>query len=254
MLKVSGAAVAATSILGLNACVSEAKNAPGGSGAKKKVLVIGAHPDDPETGAGGTMMMLRKMGHDVTSVYFTRGERGIKGTELDEAARIRTAEAIEACKIMDVKPLFMTQIDGDSQINAERYQEMHDLINEQKPDVVITHWPIDSHRDHVNCSALVLDAWQKLGEPFELYFFEVCAGSQTRHFFPTDFVDITPVRDLKVKATFCHKSQRPEAWYEEEHGLMDEFRGMQSGVKYGEAFVRFHRSKASGSLLDIKAE
>lgn len=250
MLKMSGAAVAGASMLGLAACAAE----PGMGTkkfSKKKILVIGAHPDDPETGAGGTMMMLKNAGHEVVSVYFTRGERGIPGTGLDESARIRTAEAEEACKIMGVRPLFMTQIDGASEITPERYEEMHNLIKTEKPDIVLTHWPIDSHRDHVICSVLVLDAWQKLDKCFELYYYEVCAGIQTRHFFPTDFVDITPVRDLKVKATFCHKSQKPEEWYEEEHGRMEEFRGMQYNVKYAEAFVRFNRTIAKGSVFDL---
>lgn len=250
MLKVSGAAVAGASLLGLEACASGGA-ASVRKAAGKKILVIGAHPDDPETGAGGTMMMLKKAGHEVVSVYMTRGERGIPGTGLEESARIRTAEAEDACRIMGVRPLFMTQIDGASEITPQRYEEMHNLILTEKPDIVITHWPIDSHRDHVICSALVLDAWEKLGKCFELYYFEVCAGIQTRHFFPTDFVDITPVRDLKVKATFCHKSQKPEEWYDEEHGRMDEFRGMQYNVKYGEAFVRFHRTVAKGSVLDF---
>lgn len=43
----------------------------------------------------------------------------------------------------------------------------------------------------------------------------------------------------------------PENWYDEEHGRMDEFRGMQYNVKYGEAFVRFHRTVAKGSVLDL---
>jgi Uncharacterized proteins, LmbE homologs len=243
MLKISGAAVATASILGLEACANEAAGGPlGKAGKAKKILVIGAHPDDPETGAGGTMMMLAKAGHDVTSVYMTRGERGIPGTAMDEAARIRTAEAEKACEVMGVKHIFMTQIDGGGEITPERYEEMHNLIKEQKPDIVITHWPIDSHRDHAICSALVLDAWFKMDHPFELYYFEVCAGIQAIHFFPTDFVDITEVRDKKVEATFCHVSQKPENWYDKEHGLMDEFRGMQAGVKYAEAFTCVHQN------------
>ena len=67
---------------------------------KKKILVIGAHPDDPETCAGGTMCLLASAGHEVVSVYLTRGEAGIKGKSHSDAAAIRVEEAMNACEVM----------------------------------------------------------------------------------------------------------------------------------------------------------
>ncbi len=58
-----------------------------------KVVCVGGHPDDPESGCGGTLSMYAAAGHKVTVIYLTRGERGIQGKSLDEAAKIRTAEA-----------------------------------------------------------------------------------------------------------------------------------------------------------------
>ena len=49
------------------------------SGKYKKALVIGAHPDDPETICGGTMLVLKNQGCEVVSVYLTSGEAGING-------------------------------------------------------------------------------------------------------------------------------------------------------------------------------
>ena len=98
--------------------LSWAQNSPLDKGYKK-ALFIGAHPDDNESCAGGTMILLQKQGCEVVSVYFTSGERGIKGASLDEAASIRRQELIEACKVMGVKYRLMTQIDGQSEINAE---------------------------------------------------------------------------------------------------------------------------------------
>lgn len=46
-----------------------------------KFMVVGAHPDDPETGCGGTIARLSDLGHEVVSAYLTRGEAGIPGTE-----------------------------------------------------------------------------------------------------------------------------------------------------------------------------
>ena len=86
----------------------------------KKVLVIGAHPDDPETMCGGTMIKLCEMGVEVVSVYFTGGEAGIPDKSHEESRSIRTAEAKKACEIMGVRPVFMTQIDGNAEINKAR--------------------------------------------------------------------------------------------------------------------------------------
>ena len=74
--------------------------------AKKKIVCVGGHPDDPESGCGGTLARLAAQGHDVTIIYLTTGEAGIPGTANDEAARIRKQEAINACKILNVKPVF----------------------------------------------------------------------------------------------------------------------------------------------------
>ena len=71
----------------------------------KKVLVIGAHPDDPETMCGGTMIKLREMGVEVVSVYFTGGEAGIPGKSYEESRTIRTTEAKKACDVMGVRLL-----------------------------------------------------------------------------------------------------------------------------------------------------
>ena len=126
----------------------------------KKVLVVGAHPDDPETMCGGTMIKLRQMGVEVVSVYLTGGEAGIPGKSHEESRAIRTAEAKKACEAMGVRSIFLTQIDGNAEINKARYAELEALIEAEKPDLVITHWPIDSHRDHRVCSILVYDAWR----------------------------------------------------------------------------------------------
>ena len=148
----------------------------------KKVLVIGAHPDDPETMCGGTMIKLREMGVEVVSVYFTGGEAGIPSKTHEESRTIRTAEATKACEMMGVRPVFMTQIDGNAEVNKARYAEMKALIEAEKPDMVITHWPIDSHRDHRVCSILVYDAWRQTGYSFDLYYGEVMTGLQTQTF------------------------------------------------------------------------
>lgn len=203
----------------------------------KKVLVIGAHPDDPETMCGGLMIKLREMGTEVVSVYFTGGEAGIPGKSHEESRTIRTAEAKRACETMGVRAVFMTQIDGNAEVNKQRYAEMQTLIEAEKPDMVITHWPIDSHRDHRVCSIITYDAWRRTGYSFDLYYGEVMSGLQTQNFAPSLWVDITAQHDLKVKAYYCHESQDIPA-VQEWHDAMEIMRGMECHAKYAEGFIK----------------
>src|ERR1700748_2314143 len=84
-----------------------------------KVVCVGGHPDDPESGCGGTLAKFAAAGHAVTIIYLTSGEAGIPGKSHSEAASIRTREAKEACTILKAKPVFAGQIDGDSILNNE---------------------------------------------------------------------------------------------------------------------------------------
>ena len=234
-LKMSGAAA-----LGMAAFPLAAENRE--PAKKLKIVVVGAHPDDPETGCGGTMILLAQQGHEVVSAYLTRGEAGIQGETYDEASQIRTNEVLEACKMMNAKAVFLSQVDGSCEITAARYQEMYELLKAENPDVVITHWPVDDHRDHRICSALVYDAWKNLDKRFALYYFEVESGGQTQNFAPTNFVDITSVIEKKHAACFAHVSQKMEWVYSEFHEKMEIFRGMQANCKYAEAFIKHDHS------------
>jgi len=210
-----------------------------------KVLVAGAHPDDPESACGGTMALFADAGHEVVSLYLTRGEAGIRGKSPEEAARIRTAEAEEACHILHARPIFLSQIDGATEFNAVRCEKALDVIRAEAPDILITHWPIDGHRDHRVISMLMYDCWLKLNRRFELYYFEVESGRQTQHFHPTHYVDITTVEERKRKACFAHQSQNAETGFYPLHEQMHRFRGMEAGVKLAEAFVRHVQSGTS---------
>jgi LmbE family N-acetylglucosaminyl deacetylase len=209
---------------------------------KLKVIVAGAHPDDPESAAGGTIARYADLGHEVVCLYLTRGEAGLKGKSHKEAADIRTAEAEKACEILKGRPLFAGQIDGSTEISTARYDDFFKLLSEEKPDVVFTHWPVDSHRDHRVNSMLVYDAWLKMGRRFALYYFEVDAGAQTQLFKPTHYVDISETEERKKKACYAHTDG--PSFYPKYHDLMNRFRGLECGCKYAEAFVYHHRGAA----------
>ena len=211
---------------------------------KLKVVVVGGHPDDPESGCGGTIARYTDLGHEVVILYLTRGEAGIPGKSHEKAARIRTGECQKACEILKARPLFAGQIDGSTQIDARRYDQFRSLLEAERPDLVFTHWPIDTHRDHRAASLVVYDAWVRAERKFDLYYFEVDQGEQTQDFRPTDYVDITATEPRKRAACFVHTSQNPAGFYAL-HDMMNRFRGMECGAKYAEAFVRHVQNNAA---------
>jgi LmbE family N-acetylglucosaminyl deacetylase len=172
------------------------------------------------------------------SLDLTTGEAGIEGKSHNEAAAIRKQEAISACKILNAKPVFVGQIDGDTVVSNDTLKHLQQLIAIEKPDVVFTHWPIDSHKDHQCASLLTMQTWVRSGDKFSLYFFEVCTGEQTMAFHPTELVDISDTQEQKRKSIYCHVSQDPPGIYGCGHASMEDFRGRELGVKAGEGFVR----------------
>lgn len=203
-----------------------------------KVLVVGGHPDDPESGCGGTIALFADAGHDVVVCYLTRGEAGIPGKTHDEAARIRTAEAEAACAILGARPVFAGQIDGATEVTGARYEGFIQLVEAETPDIVFAHWPIDTHRDHRVASLLAYDAWLRLKRRFTLYYFEVLTGRQSQLFHPTHYVDIATTLSRKKEACLKHGSQHAAEDFYPHHEEMQDFRGTEAGVKAAEAFVR----------------
>jgi LmbE family N-acetylglucosaminyl deacetylase len=187
------------------------------------------------------MALWAAAGREVVAFYLTRGEAGIPGTSHADAARIRTAEAEAACRILGARPRFGGQVDGDTHVDRAAYASMGELLEAERPDVILTHWPVDTHPDHRAASLLTYDAWMRAGRKAALLYFEVLTGEQTELFHPTDYVDIGAVVETKRRACFAHASQKPEEWYPV-HERMARFRGMEYGCEQAEAFVRHEKS------------
>lgn len=228
------ASLAAGTVLSLPLPVAAATNLP--AAQRLTVVVFGAHPDDPETMAGGTAAGLAALGHNVVCLYLTRGEAGIAGTSPAEAARIRTTEAEHACSVLGARPRFAGQVDGATEVTAARYAELRGLLEAERPDIVISHWPVDTHRDHRAAALLAYDAWLQLGRRFDLYYGEVLSGDQTQQFAPTHWVDVTSALEKKRAACFAHASQDPGAVWTH-HEQMQRFRGREAGCAAAEAFA-----------------
>lgn len=238
-----GASMAGTAMLGLP-LVDDAEAVPESGtqpGRKLKVVVAGAHPDKIEIGCGGTIARYTDLGHEVVAIYLTKGERGLTGKSYEEAGRIRAAEAIKACEILKARPVFAGQVNGRVEVNYARYDEYRKILEAENPDIVFSHWPLDSHEDQRANFLLIYDAWLQGKKNFALYFYEVMTGHFTLQFTPTHYVDITETESRKHQACLAHASKDFETLYASVQEV-NVFRGHECGRKYAEAFIRHVQS------------
>src|SRR3954454_5619753 len=103
------------------------------------VVCVGAHPDDPEPGCGGTLARLAGQGHRVSIVYLTRGEAGIRNGDPQSTSLVRTAEARRGAMLLGAEPVFADQIDGQTVTDDSASQNFTALLASLDPDVVFTH-------------------------------------------------------------------------------------------------------------------
>ncbi len=205
-----------------------------------KIVVAGGHPGDPECGCAGTILRLTELGHEVVVLYLNRGEGYCGSAALDRCSAIRTAEAQNACRILNARPEFAGQIDGRAIVDSAHYQAFAHLLAAQAPDALFTQWPIDSHPDHRAIAALSLDAWLQGGRKFALYYYEV--AGDTMMFTPSDYVDISAVESRRRAACYAHASQQPAKWYPQQVEITRR-RGTASGHTQAEAFAHHPDSK-----------
>jgi LmbE family N-acetylglucosaminyl deacetylase len=220
---------------------------------KLRVVVVGAHPDDPESGCGGLIALLTQQGHVVTVGYLTcfRGDRKV-GKEPE--AVVRKREATAACQALGAKAHFFDYAHEKLQADETTVEAVGVWLKKVQPDVVVTHWPLDSHPNHHVTSSVVWQCYLRDGR-WGLYFFEVMTDRQSLNFRPELYRDIASVRDLKRRALDCHRSQNPDAIWEA-HDAMHRRRGAEAGVMVAEAYIRAEgagaRPKMPLSLLSRK--
>jgi LmbE family N-acetylglucosaminyl deacetylase len=216
------------------------------AGKKLHVVVFGAHPDDPESGCGGLIALLTRGGHEVTVAYATcyRGERKI-GTEPE--ARVRRREAETACKLLGARAHFFNYAHEKLFADHATVQAVSAWLRGVRPDVVVTHWPLDTHPNHHVTASLVWQAYLQGDSAWGLYFFEVMTDRQTLGFRPGLYLDVGSVMGLKEKALACHRSQQPgDIW--KVHEAMGRLRGSECGVTFAEAYLRAEPARGRPAL------
>jgi LmbE family N-acetylglucosaminyl deacetylase len=125
---------------------------------KPRILCIGAHPDDAESGAAGTAALWIAQRYHVKFVAVTNGDIGHWRESGPELARRRRAEVEHGAKLIGYDFEILDNHDGELQPTLENRKTITRLIREWKADVVITHRPNDYHPDHRYTSILVQDS------------------------------------------------------------------------------------------------
>jgi N-acetylglucosamine malate deacetylase 1 len=121
---------------------------------KLDILAFGAHPDDVELFAGGTLAKMAALGHLTGIVDISRGELGTRGTPA-----LRKQEAARAAQILGVKIRENLGLsDGDVRVTSDARLKIIRILRKYRPLIVMTHFWDDRHPDHVNTSRLVAEA------------------------------------------------------------------------------------------------
>jgi bacillithiol biosynthesis deacetylase BshB1 len=173
------------------------------------VLAIGAHADDVELMAGGTVAGLTSAGKSVGVADMTDASAATRGTP-----DIRSQEAEAASAVMGLtQRINLGFKDGWLENNRETQLSVVALLRQLRPRVVLTHHPEDDHPDHEATAAIVKLACYKSGlsslpvkgapfRPLRLFHF---LGTVLKE--PSFCVDISRNWNRKMRAVLCYKSQ-----------------------------------------------
>ena len=125
----------------------------------KRVLSIGAHPDDIELGCGGTELWLKERGYELVRAFVTSGEAGDRHMPKAELARLREAEARDSAKTCGVaEVVFLGEPDGLTHFTEKQRARVIDLIRRVRPEILFVHASHDTFPDHQVVHQLVLSA------------------------------------------------------------------------------------------------
>ncbi|HQW00102.1 MAG: bacillithiol biosynthesis deacetylase BshB1 [Bacteroidia bacterium] len=121
---------------------------------KLDILAFGAHPDDVELSASGTLINHIKMGYKCGIVDLTNGELGTRGT-----AETRKEEAEASSKIIGIIARENLNLaDGFFTNDGDHRLEVVKMIRKYQPSIVLCNAISDRHPDHGRGASLVSDA------------------------------------------------------------------------------------------------
>jgi LmbE family N-acetylglucosaminyl deacetylase len=190
----------------------------------ERVMVVTAHPDDAEFGAGGTVAQFAQRGCEITYVVVTNGDKGSSDRTMtpERLTVIRQDEQRNAARVLGVERVqFLGYPDGEVEDTRDLRRDVAREIRRWRPDLIIAQNPNRSyhlglsHRDHRVTAGVVLDcfyplardhmAFPELMPEFEPHKVGEIYLMQWEN--PQVVVDIADTMDLKLKALACHASQ-----------------------------------------------
>jgi LmbE family N-acetylglucosaminyl deacetylase len=220
--------------------------------AIRRALALGAHPDDVELQAGGTLAAWTGQGVHVALACFTAGEKGSADPAADPAALagVRRAEATAAARALGTAaPVhFLGAVDGELEVTMALRLAVARLVRTVRPDVVLGHDPWRRyllHPDHRAAGLLTVDGVVAARDP--LYAPALKAEGLAPHrphtmlLFGTDapdeLVDVTATIDAKLASLRAHASQIGDhADLERRVRTWNAAIGAGAGLQYAEAF------------------
>lgn len=167
----------------------------------KNVLVVGAHYDDAELGAGGTSAKLAAEGKNVYKLTLTNNVTRSKHLHLNVEYETSVKESRLACEILGVNEISdFTPIEcGQLFYNTEVMQKVEDILYKYHIDTVFMHYTDDLNQDHISASKICLTAARHCDN---IFFYQSNMYISPHPFQPTFFVDISNFVDKKRMALY----------------------------------------------------
>ena len=219
-----------------------------------KILAIGAHLDDIEIAAGGTLAKAVENGHDVKVLIMSKSGYTNKEGKVQRADDTAVAEGTKALNTLGIYDITILDFPTkDIPFRSDVVNEIDLVMADYNPDIIFTHHPFDTHQAHEGVAKATIAAARRKNT---VYFYEPIQPSGRSYvaFKPILYVDIEQTILKKIESLKCHTSEYNkfggEDWIE---GVKCRcgFRGYEIGKKYAEAFeiLRQEMSFDRGSTL-----
>lgn len=196
----------------------------------KRIIAIGAHPDDIEIGCGGTLARHTAEGYELLTVIVTRG--GASGD-----TGIRYQEALKGSQILGAKKTIVLNY-TDSQTHKDFEKIIYDLekiVKDFQPDRAYIHYGNEIHQDHVTVHKASLAALRNCPQ---ILMFE---GPSTFPDFTVDYwYDISLYQETKRAGILAHASEgKKEILKLDAIESLNRYRGYQCRKPAAEGFKIF---------------